>query len=198
MFTGIIETLGKIKRITSNGSNETFWIESSLFSELKVDQSIAHDGVCLTIEELKDGMHRVTAIQETLEKTALNAWQADSIVNLERSLLPTSRLDGHFVQGHVDTIGTCLKIEDRNGSTELTISFPENYAYLIIEKGSIALNGISLTAFEVTKNLFKVAIIPYTWAHTNLRFLKEEDLVNLEFDLIGKYIISKLIADNKR
>jgi riboflavin synthase len=192
MFTGIIETLGTIKAISSSGTNKTFWIDSPLFSELKVDQSLSHNGVCLTVEELKDGQHRVTAVKETLEKTTIGNWRQGDKVNLERCLLPLSRLDGHFVQGHVDTTGTCKQISNKNGSYELQFIFPKKFADLIIEKGSISLNGISLTVFDVKKNSFKVALIPYTWEHTNLQYLKEDQEVNLEFDLVGKYINRKL------
>lgn len=188
MFTGIIEALGVVRSITVAGTNKTFWIESSLADELKIDQSIAHNGVCLTIEELKDKRHRVTAIAETLEKTNLDAWQVGSTINLERSLLPTSRLDGHFVQGHIDAVGICSSIKDKDGSWELTINFPEQFASLVIEKGSIALNGISLTVYNVTNTSFEVGIIPYTWVHTNLKNLQQKSLVNIEFDMIGKYI----------
>jgi riboflavin synthase len=196
MFTGIIETLGGIEEVTEKGSNKTFWIKSSIAVHLKVDQSIAHDGVCLTVEEIINDGYRVTAIEETLQKTNLNNRAAGSFVNLERSLVPTTRLDGHFVQGHVDTTGSCKKIKNTNGSWELTISFQKKFASLIIEKGSICLNGISLTCFDVKKDSFKVAIIPFTWQHTNLKFLKEKDKVNLEFDLIGKYILRNVILNN--
>lgn len=188
MFTGIIENTGQVRTIVENGTNKTFWIESPLASALKVDQSLAHDGVCLTVEEIAGLCHRVTAVAETLHKTVLHQWLPGRAVNLERSLQPSARLDGHFVQGHVDATGRCEKIIDQNGSYELTFSFPQNFAALVIEKGSISLNGISLTVFAVGKNSFKVAIIPYTWAHTNLQILKEGDAVNLEFDMIGKYI----------
>lgn len=193
MFTGIIESLGYVREIITLGTNKTFWIESSLYNELKVDQSLAHDGVCLTVEELKNQLYRVTAIQETLEKTTLNQWTKGSMVNLERSLLPSSRLDGHFVQGHVDGIGTCQKIEELDGSTEFTFSFDKKFAALVIEKGSIAVNGISLTVFNVTERTFTVAIIPYTWEHTNLKTLRRDTSVNLEFDMVGKYIQRKKI-----
>lgn len=189
--------MGKVKEIISNGTNKSFWIESPLFSDLKVDQSIAHNGVCLTIEELSNGLHKVTAVKETLDKTNLNQWSIDSYINLERSLLPSSRLDGHFVQGHVDCVGICKKIKNKDGSWQLEFKFPDKFTSLIIEKGSICLDGISLTAFDVKKHSFKVAVIPYTWEHTNLRYLKTDDLVNLEFDLIGKYITRKLILNNK-
>jgi riboflavin synthase len=191
MFTGIIETLGTVKEISTQGTNKTFWIQSPLSHEFKVDQSIAHNGVCLTVEEVSNDHHRVTAVSETLQKTTLNQWQVGSLINLERSLLPSSRLDGHFVQGHVDTTGTLEKIDPQDGSWELTFSFSKQFAPLIIEKGSISINGISLTAFKVKKSSFRVAIIPYTWHHTNLHILKEEDGVNLEFDMIGKYIIRR-------
>ena len=192
MFTGIIECLGLVKEIASSGGNKSFWIQSSLSPELRIDQSLAHDGVCLTIEDIREDWHKVTAVQETLKKTNLEQWIVGTQVNLERSLLPTNRVDGHFVQGHVDTIGTCIAIRDRSGSQELDIKFPKKFAPLVIEKGSISVNGVSLTAFEVDKNTFRVAIIPYTFSHTNLQFLKENDTVNLEFDLLGKYILRKL------
>lgn len=192
MFTGIVESLGIIKEIANTGTNKTFWIASPLSSSFKVDQSIAHNGVCLTVEDIKDDLHRVTAIEETLSKTDLTQWEIGTHVNMERSLLPTNRLDGHFVQGHIDATGTCKKIKDKAGSYEFEFEFPKKFAELIIEKGSICVNGISLTAFDVKKHSFKVAIIPYTFEHTNLQFLKEDDLVNLEFDMIGKYILRKL------
>jgi riboflavin synthase len=192
MFTGIIEALGQVKKISTQGTNKTFWIQSPLSHEFKIDQSVAHNGVCLTVEEVSGDLHRVTAVAETLQKTTLDNWETGSLINLERSLLPTSRLDGHFVQGHVDTTGTCKKIEPKDGSWELTFSFPKEFAPLIIEKGSISLNGISLTAFKVKKSSFSVAIIPYTWEQTNLHNLKESVEVNLEFDLIGKYLLRKI------
>ena len=195
MFTGIIESGGVVKDIATAGTNKTFWIESPLSSQLKIDQSLAQDGVCLTVEDAGDWGHRVTAVLETLSKTNLQRWEAGSLVNLERCLQPSGRLDGHFVQGHVDTTGFCEKIEERAGSWELTFSFPKKFAPLIIEKGSITVNGISLTAWDVKKRSFKVAVIPYTWQHTNLQQLKEGDEVNLEFDMIGKYILRKLSLD---
>ena len=197
MFTGIIETIGQVKEISSNGTNKSFWIESPLFADLKVDQSISHNGVCLTVEDLSNGLHKVTAVKETLDKTNLNQWSVGSHINLERSLLPASRLDGHFVQGHVDCAGICKKIKNNDGSWQLEFKFPDEFASLIFEKGSICLEGVSLTAFEVKKRSFKVSVIPYTWQHTNLHSLKANDLVNLEFDLIGKYITRKLVLNNK-
>jgi len=188
MFTGIIECLGFIKEAATSGTNKTFWIESPLSSSFKIDQSIAHDGVCLTIEDVQENVHKVTAVEETLKKTNLNQWEPGHQINIERSLLVTSRLDGHFVQGHVDAVATCKKIKDRMGSHEFQFDFPKKFAELIIEKGSVCVNGISLTAFNVKKNSFTVTIIPYTFEHTNVEFLKKGDLVNVEFDMIGKYI----------
>jgi riboflavin synthase len=192
MFTGIVESLGVIKEIATSGTNKTFWIESPLSSSFKIDQSIAHNGVCLTVEDVQENLHKVTAVEETLSKTELNQWQIGSHINIERSLLPTNRLDGHFVQGHVDTTGICKKIKNRHGSYEFEFEFPKKFAELVIEKGSICVNGISLTAFDAKKHFFTVAIIPYTFEHTNLQFLKEGNSVNLEFDMIGKYILRKL------
>ncbi|HWI93941.1 MAG TPA: riboflavin synthase [Flavisolibacter sp.] len=192
MFTGIIESLGVIKEIATSGTNKTFWIESPLSSSFKIDQSVAHNGVCLTVENVQENLHRVTAVEETLNKTDLNQWKPGTHVNIERSLLPTNRLDGHFVQGHVDTTGVCKKIKDKEGSHEFEFEFPKKFAELVIEKGSICVNGISLTAFDVKKHSLKVAIIPFTFEHTNLQFVKEDNLVNLEFDMIGKYIMRKL------
>jgi riboflavin synthase len=192
MFTGIVESLGVIKEIATTGTNKTFWIESPLSSSFKIDQSVAHNGVCLTVEDVQENLHRVTAVEETLNKADLNQWEVGTHINIERSLLPTNRLDGHFVQGHVDTTATCKKIKDKQGSYEFEFEFQKKFAELIIEKGSVCVNGISLTAFNVKKHSFTVAIIPYTFEHTNLQFVKENDLVNLEFDMIGKYILRKL------
>lgn len=194
MFTGIIETLGRVERVSEGGTNRSFWIQSAITQELKVDQSVAHNGVCLTVEAIEGDQYQVTAVQETLQKTTLSNWQSGTLVNLERSLLPSSRLDGHFVQGHVDTTGVCISITDKMGSWELVFSFPAQYATLVIEKGSICINGISLTAFNVTDATLSAAIIPYTWEHTNLQYLQVGDGVNLEFDMVGKYILrSKML-----
>lgn len=192
MFTGIIETIGFVTSIIVEGNNKSFWIESSISKELKIDQSISHNGVCLTIEEIKENTHRVTAINETLAKTNLDNWKIGDLVNLERSLKLESRLDGHFVQGHVDATATCTEIKEIQGSRELEFSFPKKFSELVIEKGSICVNGISLTAFGVKKKSFKVAIIPYTYEHTNIKAVQKGDAVNIEFDLIGKYILRKL------
>lgn len=192
MFTGIIESLGQIREIEQSGTNKTFWLESELTSSLKVDQSLSHDGVCLTVEELKGKLYRVTAVLETLEKTNLKEWEVGRYVNLERSLSLSGRLDGHFVQGHVDTKGTCISVKNQDGSHELEFTFPGEFASLIIEKGSISINGVSLTAWNVGKTHFKVAIIPFTFQHTNFQYLTVGSPVNLEFDLIGKYILRNL------
>ncbi len=188
MFTGIIEKTGLIKEIISQGTNKSFWVASPLASELKIDQSLSHNGICLTVEEIKDNMHRVTAIEETILKTNVNHWEKDSIVNLERCMQLNGRLDGHIVQGHVDCTATCIEVVEKQGSWEYSFVFPEKFAALVIEKGSVCVNGISLTAFNVSNNSFTVAIIPYTSAHTNMGSLKEDDIVNIEWDIVGKYM----------
>ena len=188
MFTGIIETTGLVKDVILNGSNRIFWVESPISGMLQIDQSIAHNGACLTIDETGAGIHRVTAIKETLEKSELNNWKPGTRINLERCLTLQDRLDGHFVQGHVDTVGECTGIKDQGGSWKFSFRFPKKFGELVIEKGSIAINGISLTAFDVKKSKFSVAIIPYTYEHTSISDLKKGSQVNLEFDLIGKYI----------
>lgn len=188
MFTGIIEATGKINSAEKNGSNKTFWIASSLSNELKVDQSISHDGVCLTVEEIANNMHRVTAIEETLSKSAINLWKKNDTINLERCMQMNGRLDGHVVQGHVDAIATCIDAEEKNGSREYRFQIPAEFTHLIIEKGSVCLNGISLTAFDIKFNSFKVAIIPFTYQHTNINAVKRNSIVNIEFDIIGKYL----------
>jgi riboflavin synthase len=195
MFTGIIESLGQVKEIATSGTNKSFWIESSLSTGFTIDQSVAHNGVCLTVEDVQNGLHKVTAVEETLKKSELGQWTIGSLINLEQSLLPTQRVDGHFVQGHVDTTGSCKMIRDRDGSREISFGFPKKFAGFLVEKGSICVNGISLTAYDVKKSAFTVAVIPYTLEHTNLHMLKEGDDVNLEFDLIGKYILRKLSLD---
>jgi riboflavin synthase len=188
MFTGIIENTGLVKNIEQNGSNMSFWIESPLFEDLKVDQSLSHNGVCLTIEAINGKMHKVTAIAETLEKTNLGELNKESCVNLERCMQLNGRLDGHIVQGHVDTTAQCIDLIEKNGSWEYVFEIDEKFAGLIIEKGSITLNGISLTIFNITSKSFTVAIIPYTYDHTNINTIKPGYKVNIEFDMIGKYV----------
>ena len=188
MFTGIIEQLGKVEKLEKNGSNITLTVSAALTSELKIDQSLSHSGICLTVENIAENTYTVTAIEETLKKTNLGSWKEGTIINLERCLRFDGRLDGHIVQGHVDTVGQCIEIIEKNGSWEYIISFDKKFASLIIEKGSISLNGISLTIFNITDNSFTVAIIPYTYEHTNMHTLIVNDLVNIEFDMIGKYV----------
>ena len=188
MFTGIIECLGKVEHAASSGSNISFWISSEISSQLNVDQSVSHNGICLTVETVENGNHKVTCIKETLEKTNAGNWMLGESVNIERSLVLNGRLDGHLVQGHVDDTGRCISREDKNGSTEFTFQFDKKHSSLIIEKGSICLNGVSLTLFNITGDQFSVAIIPYTLEHTNLSRLVEGSEVNIEFDMVGKYI----------
>ena len=192
MFTGIIEATGLVKEVISKGSNRVFWVESSISSQFKPDQSVSHSGVCLTVEEVKGDRHRITAIDETLKKTNLRTWEEGFTINLERCLHLTDRIDGHIVQGHVDTTGTCIKKLEKNGSWEYVFGFSKKFAELLIEKGSICVNGISLTAFNIKKKSFRVAVIPYTYEHTNINKVLEGDMVNLEFDLIGKYLNRRL------
>jgi riboflavin synthase len=189
MFTGIIERTGVVISADEFGTNKTFWIQSDLSGELTPDQSVSHNGVCLTVEEIKEGMHKVTAVQETLSKTTLGSWKEGDVLNLERSMLLSSRLDGHLVQGHTDATATCTSVEERDGSWVFQFSFPGKFATLLVEKGSVAVNGTSLTVFNVTNNSFEVTIIPYTYHFTNFNQLKKNDPVNIEFDIIGKYVL---------
>lgn len=188
MFTGIIRSLGRIKEISNSGSNKTFFVESELSPDLQVDESVSHNGICLTVEKIKGNVHQVTAIAETLKKTNADKWKTGDWINLEQAMQLNDRLDGHIVQGHVDGTGICLEKADSNGSILFTFQFNISFAPLIIEKGSICINGVSLTAFDVADNQFSVAIIPYTFNHTNFKTLKKGDLVNLEFDMLGKYM----------
>jgi riboflavin synthase len=188
MFTGIIETIGTIEEVTSAGTNKTYWISSPLSREFKVDQSVSHNGVCLTVEEIQNNRHRVTAIAETLKKSDLSHWKTGDLVNIERCMIMNGRLDGHIVQGHVDTTAVCVDKKALDGSWEFRFRFPEQFGALVIEKGSISLNGISLTIFNVTHNEFTVGIIPYTFEHTNIKQVEPQVTVNLEFDIVGKYV----------
>jgi riboflavin synthase len=188
MFTGIIEALGEIKEISIEKSNRVFFIKSDIASELKIDESVSHNGICLTVENIKKDIYSVTAIHETLEKTNAGLWNPGDVINLERSMKMNGRLDGHIVQGHVDGTAICTERKDKEGSIEFTFEFNDTFAPLIIEKGSICVNGVSLTAFNVGKNNFTVAIIPYTLSHTNFKTLMEDNIVNIEFDILGKYV----------
>ncbi|HEV2831577.1 MAG TPA: riboflavin synthase, partial [Hanamia sp.] len=177
MFTGIIENTGEIKQISIESSNRVFFIKSELASQLKIDESVSHNGVCLTVEDIKKDIYRVTAIHETLEKTNAGLWNPGEIINLERPMKINGRIDGHIVQGHVDGTAICTEKKDKGGSTEFSFSFNESFAPLIIEKGSVCVNGVSLTAFNVSRNSLTVAIIPYTFLHTNFKSLMENDVV---------------------
>ena len=188
MFTGIIETLGTVVNIQHEGENIHFTIKSAISNELKVDQSVSHNGVCLTVVALDNDTHTVTAIQETLDKTSLGNLEVGSIVNLERAMLVNARLDGHMVQGHVDTTGVCTEVKTVDGSWYYRFSYPKNPEHLLVNKGSICVNGVSLTVVDPDDTHFSVAIIPYTFEHTTFKHLKTGDSVNLEFDIIGKYI----------
>ncbi len=189
MFTGIIETLGTITHIQHDGSNIDFWVDSEITGELKIDQSIAHNGVCLTVVGIQDKQYRVTAVAETIAKTNLGHWQVKDKVNLERSLRVGDRLDGHFVQGHADATAVCIEKQTLEGSWLYRFKFDEQFAALVIEKGSASVNGVSLTVFNVDRNSFTVTIIPYTYEHTNFHEIEEGTVVNIEFDVLGKYFL---------
>ncbi len=192
MFTGIIESTGKVIGISKEGSNIRFSIECPFTQELKVDQSVAHNGVCLTVTAIKGKIYEVVAIAETLLRSNFSALKVGDTVNLERSLKLNDRLDGHIVQGHVDQIASVEKIDTLEGSWRLYFSY-EPGQYTTVEKGSVCVNGVSLTVVDSGKNSFSVAIIPYTWEHTNFKFLKAGDVVNVEFDIVGKYVLKQLV-----
>ena len=192
MFTGIIEATGRVENIEKEGTNILFTMSCPFTKELKIDQSISHDGCCLTVYDIDNQQYKIAAIHETLEKTNLGNWEIGTEVNLERCVLMNGRLDGHIVQGHVDQAGVVKSIENKNGSHLITIEHSEKDGFVTVPQGSIAVNGISLTVAYSGENEFSVAIIPYTWEHTNLKHLSAGDRVNLEFDVIGKYI-AKLI-----
>lgn len=186
MFTGIIEDLGRVEAIEREGENVHFTISCGFTNELKIDQSVAHNGCCLTVVKIDGDQFVVTAIQETLNKTNLNDWKVGTKVNLERCMVMNGRLDGHIVQGHVDTTAKCVNIEDQDGSWKYTFEYQSND--VTVEKGSVTVNGTSLTVVDSEAQSFSVCIIPYTWEHTNFHTLKVGDHVNLEFDIIGKYV----------
>lgn len=188
MFTGIVENQAKLVSISKQGSNKTFRLESEIAKELKVDQSVSHNGVCLTVEKTEGSFYEVTAIEETLLKTNLGELQVGALLNLERCLAANGRFDGHIVQGHVDQTGKLMSVENKDGSYILTFSYDQTSGNITVEKGSICINGVSLTVFNSTDNSFSVALIPYTWDHTNLGKLNVGDSVNLEFDILGKYM----------
>ena len=188
MFTGIIETLGTVKALEKDGDNIHITIQSNLTNELKIDQSVAHNGVCLTVVNINNDVYTVTAIKETIDKTNLSFWNVNDVVNLERAMKLGDRLDGHIVQGHVDQVAACKNIEEANGSWYFTFEYDKNLHNITIEKGSITVNGVSLTVVNSKENEFSVAIIPYTYAHTNFHNFKIGTKINLEFDVIGKYV----------
>lgn len=188
MFTGIIECTGKVTALEKRAGNLELTISAPISQELRIDQSVSHNGVCLTVVEVSDGAYRVTAIDETLKKTSLGSLKTGDEINLERCLKMGDRLDGHLVQGHVDQVAECVGTVAENGSWIYQFKYQPSQENLIVEKGSICVNGISLTAFHVQHDSFKVAIIPYTYEHTNIKNIKKGSLVNLEFDVIGKYV----------
>lgn len=188
MFTGIIESLGVIQKIEKEGENFHFYVKSDFTNELKIDQSVAHNGVCLTVVDIDNDTYKVTAIKETIDKTSLINWKESDAVNLERGMKLGARLDGHIVQGHVDQTGICTNIKDADGSTYYTFTYDSSLNNITIEKGSITVNGVSLTVVNSKKDEFSVAIIPYTKEHTTFKYLNIGDVVNLEFDVIGKYV----------
>ena len=188
MFTGIIESLGTVKNIVEEGTNFHFTISSPISPELKVDQSIAHNGVCLTVTELTEETYTVTAILETMNKTNLKDLKVGDSVNLERAMRMNARLDGHIVQGHVDMPGTCVKKEEVDGSWFFTFRYLPSEKYILVDKGSVCVNGVSLTVINPIDDLFSVAIIPFTYEHTNFKDIEPGTAINLEFDIIGKYI----------
>jgi len=193
MFTGIIETTGRVANLKKDQDNLQIIIESTLSNELKIDQSVSHNGVCLTVVALAEGTHTVTAVSETLNKSNLSKLREGDLVNLERCMQMNGRLDGHIVQGHVDQTGICTGLIDMNGSWEYTFSYGAANGNITVEKGSICVNGISLTVVNSRENSFSVAIIPYTYEHTNMQKVKIGDTVNLEFDIIGKYVARLMI-----
>ena len=188
MFTGIIESLGKVTNVKVDRGNIDFTIESEISNELKIDQSVSHNGVCLTVTETTNNTHTVTAVKETLEKSSLGSFSVDDLINLERAMKLGERLDGHLVQGHVDGVAKCIGVSVNDGSWIYKFEFDIKNEMLLIEKGSICINGVSLTVFDVVENTFKVTIIPYTYENTQFKKLKEGDIVNIEFDMVGKYL----------
>ena len=189
MFTGIVEAMGSVQRIDEEGTNKHFWIDCPFTSELKIDQSIAHNGVCLTVVDIVgDRVYKVTAIDETLKKSNLGKLAQGDAVNLERSMMMGARLDGHMVQGHVDQTATCIEVTEEDGSWIFTFSYDDNGGNITVEKGSISVNGTSLTVVNSKPGQFSVAIIPYTYENTNFKDIKPGTVVNLEFDVIGKYV----------
>jgi len=196
MFTGIIETLGRIQEIQKDQNNLHITVDSAITNELKIDQSVSHNGICLTVVAIKDSFYTVTAIQETILKTNIGEWQVNDVVNLERGMKLGDRLDGHIVQGHVDQTGICTSIEEANGSWNYSFEYDKKLNNITIKKGSITVNGVSLTVVNSKDNQFSVSIIPYTYENTNFKNFKIGTKINLEFDVVGKYI-ARLYSINK-
>ena len=192
MFTGIIETLARVEKIENDNSNINFTFSNKLTQELKIDQSVAHNGVCLTVVKIDGNNYTVTAINETLKRTNLGTLNVGNHVNIERCMPANGRFDGHIVQGHVDTTAKCIKVNDLNGSWEFVFEHEKNKNFVTVEKGSITFNGVSLTVVESTNTMFSVHIIPYTFEHTNFHEIKPGSIINLEFDIIGKYVAKML------
>lgn len=188
MFTGIIEVLGEVVEVRTSQSNKEFIVKSPLSSGFRVDQSVSHNGVCLTVVNVADDVHTVVAVQETLNKSNLESLSQGDLVNIERCMVSNGRFDGHIVQGHVDQTARVLSIVEADGSWLFTFQYDPSIGNITVEKGSVAVNGISLTCFDSQRDRFTVAVIPYTFEHTNMRSLKPGDIVNLEFDIIGKYV----------
>lgn len=191
MFTGIVENTGLLIGKTQTGSNLELWVQSPLSSELKIDQSVSHSGICLTVTELGEGVHKVVAIDETRKKTNIDFWEINQKLNLERCMPANGRFDGHIVQGHVDCVAKCSSVLDQDGSYLIGFEFPAQ-AGMVVHKGSICVNGVSLTVVEAAAGYFSVAIIPYTWEHTNFSEIKEGSIYNIEFDIVGKYIAAMM------
>jgi riboflavin synthase len=196
MFTGIIETLAEVVSTRKEGANLVITIQTPLAAELKIDQSVSHNGVCLTVTNIQGDTYETVAVDETLQKTNLGQLTPTQFVNLERAMVFNGRIDGHLVQGHVDSVGECLSCQEQDGSWLYRFRYPSAFAALIVEKGSICLNGISLTVFNVTNDEFSVAIIPYTYEFTNISNIKAGSLVNLEFDILGKYVARQMAVRN--
>ena len=192
MFSGIIKSTGVLQSIKPMGSSRRLTISSPFSGELTIDQSLSHDGICLTIIDVNNDTYDADVVQETLSKTTFQSLKEGQLINLEKSMTPTTLIDGHLVQGHVDTVLECLDIKDKNGSWNMKFNLPQEFTSLIIPRGSVCLNGVSLTVANLYEDSFEVAIIPYTYDHTNFRFLREGDYVNVEFDLIGKYLLRQM------
>lgn len=196
MFSGIVEATGRVMRIEREQTNVHFWVNASFADELAIDQSVAHNGVCLTVVALESDQYKVTAIAETLQRTNLGAWLEGTEVNLERCLKLSDRIDGHMVQGHVDTTATCVSVDETDGSWKYFFEYEHKPEWTTVPKGSICVNGVSLTVVDSEKGRFSVCIIPYTYEHTNFKQLSAGQLVNLEFDIIGKYVMRYMSINN--